>query len=188
MSRSIRCTVPVILDVIRAVWPNPPKIEESQIIAVELSCIHHASLQDEHGDVLETIPISNKDYTRKDICWAAETFCKDIVPRILRGESIKELRESDERCGRRNRLRQFAPVWCLYLGPQMPCVGVSPEKDICLEFGRHRTRAAQEIGLDVLPMTTYSKADFLRTPYDERLPGLKSYENYIDFLGHSAYP
>ena len=70
----------------------------------------------------------------------------------------------------------------------MPCVGISPEKRICLEFGRHRTRAAQEVGLDVLPMVTYPREVFLMTPDDEKLPGLNSYKDYIDFLGSSAYP
>lgn len=184
----VRCTASDVLRVIRTVWPDPPGIEDSPRIAVELSRIDDGSLQDEHGDVLETIPRYNKDYTREDICWAAEAFCNDVIPHILRGGNLMELTESDRRIRQGRRLRQLAPVWKLYLGTEMPCVGVSPEKTICLEFGRHRTRAAQEVGLDVLPMVTYSREEFLMTPADERLPGLKNYEDYIDFLGSSAYP
>ena len=185
--RHVRWTIDDILSVIRAVWPDPPRVEESEIIAVELGRVHQASLQDEHGDVLETISRSNKDYTREDICWAAEAFCRQVIPHILGGGNLTELIESDKRVRQGSRLRQLAPVWKLYLGPQMPCVGVSPEKKICLEFGRHRTRAAQEVGLDVLPMVTHPREIVEMTPDDKNLPELKSYDDYIGFLGSSAY-
>ncbi|MCQ3812109.1 MAG: hypothetical protein KTV68_16315 [Acidimicrobiia bacterium] len=171
--------------VVQAVRSGSGLLVDKSIIAVTLDNISNECLTDDNGiDLLKSTSDGPKHCTEEDIIWAAETFISVVVPHILGGGTKQELVCIDSRNGNSQPLRQFAPIWDLYLHcTEMPFAVF--DEDACriaLNSGRHRTRAAQVVGIETLPMQARSREEIEDAIDNEHL-NYTSVEAYFSKLG-----
>lgn len=155
-----QCTIGDVMSVVQTVRSQYGQLENKNIVAVELSKIPRECLEDDDGiDLLDSKSGGPKDYTKEDILWAAETFKSIVVPHILKGGTRQQFASCDSKHDNSERLRKIAPIWDLYLkGTEIPLITLKDDTgQIAIEFGRHRTRAAQVVGIRSLPMQTRSR-------------------------------
>lgn len=115
---------------------------------------------------------------RSDFLWAAEVFGTVVIPHILSGGTQAELLEMDREYGAPYR-RQSAVVWSMYLGDSIPSVVLDENKKVRFNEGRHRTLAASIVGLEAIPMRTYSIHDLEESISDGWID-FKSPQEYLE--------
>ena len=142
-------TYEVVQCTIAKAIPAPHQRTGEQIVAVRihLASFREGQFNDRDGDSLLTKEVPGRRKPQ-DYLWAAEYFCRGIIPHVLAGKKKRELPTSS--C--LSRLPSAA--WELYLGHGIPSVSIDHQGKLELSDGRHRTLAAIYKGLQAIPMRT----------------------------------